>query len=181
MWSVLKLAARAAVWRTTPGQPFVGLPTLIGWTLALAAVRTALQFAVAPTVTLTLGGLPPERLKFASGLFNLMRNLGGAIWLASINTLLNDRMDLHLARLHEAVNWARVPAIEMLSNLTARFQGSDAQLMALKRMTAMARQQAAVMSFADVFLMMTLLFVALAGLGLVMKRPKPFGAAAAAH
>ena len=39
----------------------------------------AQQFAVAPTVTLTLGGLAPERLKPASGLFNLMRNLGGAI------------------------------------------------------------------------------------------------------
>src|SRR3546814_17718937 len=35
------------------------------------------QFAVAPTVTLTLGGLAPDRLKLASGLFNLMRNLGG--------------------------------------------------------------------------------------------------------
>ncbi|MFO5889997.1 DHA2 family efflux MFS transporter permease subunit, partial [Klebsiella pneumoniae] len=39
----------------------------------------AQQFAVAPTVTLTLGSLPPARLKLASGLFNLMRNLGGAI------------------------------------------------------------------------------------------------------
>jgi hypothetical protein len=44
VWSVLKLAARAAVWRTTPGPAYVGLPTLIGWTLALAAVRSALQF-----------------------------------------------------------------------------------------------------------------------------------------
>lgn len=47
MWSVLKLAARAAVWRTTPGPAFVGLPALIGWTLALAAVRIALQFVAA--------------------------------------------------------------------------------------------------------------------------------------
>jgi Peptidase C13 family len=47
VWSVLKLAARAAVWRTTPAPAFVGLPTLIGWTLALAAVRTALQFVAA--------------------------------------------------------------------------------------------------------------------------------------
>lgn len=35
----------------------------------------AQQFAVAPAVTLTLGGLAPERLKLASGLFNLMRTL----------------------------------------------------------------------------------------------------------
>ena len=39
----------------------------------------AQMFCVAPIVTLTLGMLPPERLKSASGLFNLMRNLGGAI------------------------------------------------------------------------------------------------------
>jgi len=43
----------------------------------------AQQFAVAPTVTLTLGGLAPDRLKLASGLFNLMRNLGGAIVIAA--------------------------------------------------------------------------------------------------
>ena len=44
----------------------------------------AQQFAVAPTVTLTLGGLAPDRLKLASGLFNLMRNLGGAIGIAAL-------------------------------------------------------------------------------------------------
>lgn len=47
MRSVFKLAARAAVWRTTPAQPLVGLPVLIGWTVVLAAVRVALQFATA--------------------------------------------------------------------------------------------------------------------------------------
>jgi hypothetical protein len=39
-------------------------------------------FAVAPAVTLGLGSLPPERLKYASGLFNMMRNLGGAVGIA---------------------------------------------------------------------------------------------------
>jgi hypothetical protein len=34
-------------------------------------------FAVAPFVNLGLGSLPPDRLKFASGLVNMMRNLGG--------------------------------------------------------------------------------------------------------
>src|SRR5690349_7816527 len=39
-------------------------------------------FVVAPVVNLGLGSLPPERLKFASGLFNMMRNLGGAVGIA---------------------------------------------------------------------------------------------------
>ena len=132
-----------------------------------------LMFSIVPVTNTALGTLSPERVKNASGLFNLMRNLGGAIGLAAINTVLNDRMDLHLARLHASVNWARQPATEMLARLTAHFQGSDAQTMALKQMMAMARQQAAVMSFADVFLMLTVLFLALAALGVIMKRPAP--------
>jgi DHA2 family multidrug resistance protein len=90
-------------------------------------------------------------------------------------------MDLHLARLHEAVNWASRPAMETLANLTARFQGSDAQAQALKQMMAMARLQASVMSFADLFLMLTVLFVGLAALGVIMRRPAPAGAAAGGH
>jgi DHA2 family multidrug resistance protein len=139
------------------------------------------MFAIVPVTNTALGTLPPDRVKNASGLFNLMRNLGGAIGLAAINTVFNDRMDLHLERLHEAVTWSRTPAGEMLSRLTGHFQGSDAQLMAVKQMMAMVRRQAAVMSFADVFLILTVLFVALAALGIIMKRPAPVAASAGGH
>ncbi len=112
-------------------------------------------------------------MKNASGLFNLMRNLGGAIGLAAINTWFNDRMDLHLARLHEAVNPANVAATERLAKFAERFQGSDAHSQALAKMMSMVRLQAAVLSYADVFLMLTILFLALAAFGLLMKRPQP--------
>ena len=49
-----------------------------------------------PINYLALGTLPPTKIKNASGLYNLMRNLGGAVGLAVINTLLDKRMDLHL-------------------------------------------------------------------------------------
>ena len=48
-------------------------------------------FAVAPAVTFGLGSLPPERLKYASGLFNMMRNLGGAVGIAVCGAILNDQ------------------------------------------------------------------------------------------
>jgi DHA2 family multidrug resistance protein len=140
-----------------------------------------LMLSIVPVTNTALGTLPPDRVKNASGLFNLTRNLGGAIGLAAINTQLNDRMDLHLTRLHEQVTWSRVPALETLDNITQRFQGSDAQLMGLKQMMGLVRQQASVMSFADVFLMLTILFVALAAAGVVMKRPVPAAAPAEAH
>src|SRR5207249_9813805 len=78
-------------------------------------------FAVAPTVTLTLGGLAPERLKLASGLFNLMRNLGGAIGIAVCGTILNDRANLHFLRLAEHLNATNVPMQEMLDKTTVKF------------------------------------------------------------
>lgn len=51
VWRVLKLALRAAIWRRTPEPRPVGLPSLLMWAAALAAVRIALQF-----VTAGLGG-----------------------------------------------------------------------------------------------------------------------------
>jgi DHA2 family multidrug resistance protein len=141
-----------------------------------------LMLAMIPINNMALGTLPPERVKNASGLFNLMRNLGGAVGLAGINTLLNDRTDLHLARLHESLTWARPPAVERLDALTRHFQGnSDAATMALKQLFRMTHQQGLVMAFADVFLMLTVIFVALAGLALLLHKPTMPGGATGGH
>jgi DHA2 family multidrug resistance protein len=142
-----------------------------------------LMLAMIPITNVALGTLPPERLKNASGLFNLSRNLGGAVGLATLNTVLDHRIDLHLARLHEAVTWARQPAQEMLNTLTARFHdfGGDAQAMAMKQLLLLTRQQGIVMAFADVFLMLAVLFLAFGALAFVMRRPQPAAAAAAGH
>ena len=79
-----------------------------------------LMLAMVPINNVALGTLPPERVKNASGLFNLMRNLGGAVGLAGIYTFLNDRTDLHLARLHENFTFAHRPAVEALNNMAAQ-------------------------------------------------------------
>ena len=132
-----------------------------------------LMIAMIPVNNIALGMLPPERVKNASGLFNLTRNLGGAIGLAALTTILNDRTDLHLARLHESITWSRRPAMEMLNNLTQQFSsyGSDAQQMALKQLNAIVHRQGVVMAFADVFLVLTFLFVGLAVLSVLIRRP----------
>jgi DHA2 family multidrug resistance protein len=131
-----------------------------------------LMLAMVPINNMALGTLPPERMKNASGLFNLMRNLGGAVGLALLTTILNDRTDLHLARLHESITWARRPAMEMFDNLTARFQGlGDAHAMALQKLTSIVHRQGVVMAFSDVFLVLTLLFLCLVALAMVMKKP----------
>src|SRR5215467_2513166 len=141
------------------------------WPQAFRGV--GLMMAMIPINNIALGTLPPERVKNASGLFNLTRNLGGAVGLAALTTLLNDRTDLHLTRLHEVATWARAPAVEALNSMMQRFSdfGADAQLMAIKQLNTLAHRQGVVMAFADVFLALTVLFVGLALLALVMKRP----------
>jgi DHA2 family multidrug resistance protein len=121
----------------------------------------AQQFAVAPTVTLTLGGLAPARLKLASGLFNLMRNLGGAIGIAGCGTILNDRTNLHFLRLAEHLNATNTAMTELLHRIAA---GSAAafgdpahgEAAALKRLWSLTWREAQVQTYADAFLVIAL-------------------------
>jgi DHA2 family multidrug resistance protein len=55
---------------------------------------SAIMFCLLPLTRLALGHFPPERVADASGLFNLMRNLGGAIGLALIDTVIYGRAPL---------------------------------------------------------------------------------------
>jgi DHA2 family multidrug resistance protein len=136
-----------------------------------------------PINTMALGTLPPERIKNASGLFNLTRNLGGAVGLAGINAIVSQRWDLHMARLRGQVTWGRQVAVEQMHGMSEMMQGtlgSDAQMAALKKLAMAVRHQAQVMAFADVFLIMAVLFVGLLLLIPLVDRSRG-GDAAPAH
>lgn len=141
----------------------------------------ALMLVMVPISMLALGTLPPMLIKNASGLFNLTRNLGGAVGLALITTLLNGRTDLHIARLHEAVSWGREAAVERLQTMTQALTprlGSDAELTAIKLMTQTARRESLVMAFSDVFLTLAVIFMAMVVLVPLIRKPAPRGAPA---
>jgi DHA2 family multidrug resistance protein len=137
----------------------------------------SLMLCIVPINNLALGTMPPDRIKNASGLFNLTRNLGGAFGLALINTLLDKRMDLHLERLRESVVWGRTAADETLAGLAQALaaRGSDAALAATKVVALKVRMQAEVMALGDVFLALTVIYVAFALLPRVMRRPDYLG------
>ena len=71
----------------------------------------ALMFCYLPANMIALGTVPPDKLKNAAGLYNLTRDLGGAIALATIGTIMNDRLHFHWNRLIEDINAAR-PAVQ---------------------------------------------------------------------
>ena len=55
----------------------------------------AVMFCLLPPTRIALGHLPADQVPNASGLFNLMRNLGGAIGLALIDTVIFGRAPMH--------------------------------------------------------------------------------------
>jgi DHA2 family multidrug resistance protein len=123
------------------------------------------QFAIAPIVTMALGSLPPSRLKSASGLFNLMRNLGGAIGIAVSATMLNDRLNFHYLRLNEGVSRGSPQTEAFLSRQVAHWgtvagDALNASSAGLANLHALVFREALVMTFSDTFLVLALCFVA---------------------
>jgi MFS transporter, DHA2 family, multidrug resistance protein len=112
-----------------------------------------------------------------------MRTLGGAVGLAVINTVLNDRTDLHITRLQERVTWGNATATETLTMFMQKFQGlGDSTLMAMKQLSQLVHRQAVVMGFGDAFFILTLFYLGLTLLVTLLKRPaSPFGASGDAH
>ncbi|MCC6719538.1 MAG: DHA2 family efflux MFS transporter permease subunit [Acetobacteraceae bacterium] len=144
----------------------------------------AMMLLIVPVNQLALGTMAPGEVKNASGLYNLMRNLGGAIGLALINYLATTRYAAHALHLSEQVNWARPGATRMLEAMTRALtpvREHAAHLGALKRIGQLVRREALTLSYNDVLLMMALAFLLALPLTLLLKRPGPAGGAVEAH
>ncbi|WP_337267292.1 DHA2 family efflux MFS transporter permease subunit [Oryzifoliimicrobium ureilyticus] len=136
-----------------------------------------LMMCMVPINNIALGTLSPARIRGASGLFNLTRNLGGAVGLAIINTVLTNRQDVHYERLREHLDWGNPKAIEQLNEMAANLtsHGLEAAQGSIRQMVNLATKQAVVMSFSDIFLMLTVLFTLMI-LGVAMiEKPAPQG------
>jgi DHA2 family multidrug resistance protein len=122
-------------------------------------------FAVAPSVNLGLGSLPPERLKYASGLFNMMRNLGGAVGIAVSGAILNSRTNFHfhaIASHLTPANEAMERLVDALTDRYAAISGSlqEAHTAALKNLWQIAYREASTMAYADAFRVIMIAFIA---------------------
>lgn len=121
-------------------------------------------FAVAPAVTLGLGSLPPERLKYASGLFNMMRNLGGAVGIAVCSAILNARTNFHFLMLASHLTPANEAMNHLIANAGSRYAADvgdpqAARLAALKQLWAITYREATTLSYADAFMAIAAIFV----------------------
>ncbi len=71
------------------------------WSLTLPIIISgaSLGLVFVPLSTVALGGLPPASIGNGSGLFNLMRNVGGSVGISIINTVLARHEQLHRTEL----------------------------------------------------------------------------------
>ncbi|MBV8427158.1 MAG: DHA2 family efflux MFS transporter permease subunit [Hyphomicrobiales bacterium] len=138
-----------------------------GW-FALARV---FQMAAIPVLFLTITsysyvGLAPEKSSQASALINVARNLGGSIGVSMAQTLLARREQFHQARLVEHVSASSLAYRRTLSEAGNYFMahgatGPDAQSRAVAWVGQTVMNQAAYLSYIDVF-------AALAGLAALL-------------
>jgi MFS transporter, DHA2 family, multidrug resistance protein len=130
------------------------------------------------STNVALSGLTSTQLKSASGLFNLMRNMGGAIGLAVLTTLLfNNRYELHYDHLISMLT-ARRLAIVSPAQLTERLTEADTGDVALQTASLLARtvaREALVQSFADMFLLVGSCFFVSLLLVFFLRKTPPVG------
>jgi len=131
----------------------------------------AQQLTVPPVVTLSLGALSPARLKLGSGLFNLMRNLGGAIGIAACATVLNDRTNLHFLRLAEHLNATNEPLNAWLAPGLTDAAGPSTET--LQRLWNLTYREAQTLTYGDAFLMIGVCFAIAVFLVPLMRRITP--------
>jgi DHA2 family multidrug resistance protein len=142
----------------------------------------AVMLCIVPSVGMALGGFAMTELRYASALFNLMRNLGGAIGIAVVNTWLQDNSRIQAARMSESLGRAGRHAPDVVAALARRIaqaRGGDPSQALLAAQGIMARlveKDALTSAFDETFRLMAWLFIA----ALVMVpfcRPAPQGAA----
>ena len=130
------------------------------------AVRSfAIMLCIVPSIGLALTGFEGPELRYASGLFNMMRNLGGAIGIAVVNTWLIDYAQWHAVSISAALGSSADTARQTLEFLTERLSATTpdpdrALMMAQAEFALIIGKEALTLAFNDAFRLMSWLFVA---------------------
>lgn len=142
------------------------------------AMRGAgIMFCIVSVSVMAFATLPQPMIKDATGLFTLFRNIGGAVGIALINSMLAVRLNFHQARIAETANPARPEIAERLEMMTAMGVARgypDPDNFALRAMADMIRREALVMAIADAFLVLSILFVLVAVIPPFLAKPGSF-------
>ena len=151
-----------ALWMLSALGPAWGFWELF-WPHALRGFSILL--CIAPAVDMALADFAGGELSYASGLFNLMRNLGGAIGIAVADTWLQDFTRIHALRLSEALGQGARAAPEYIGSMGDRMAAisTDAHhaiKLAQGELWKELHKQAETQAFGERFVLMAWVFAA---------------------
>jgi DHA2 family multidrug resistance protein len=153
------------------------------WPIVFSGASMSLIFV--PLAATTMGTLPNEEIGNASGLYNLMRNVGGSIGIAIMNTMLARHEQVHRNDMVHSMNGASHAFQQqyqaMWGYLTQYSAAGTAGKQAFKMMDGMLNQQAALMSFVDDFRYLGFVCLLCAPIAFAMKRVRGRGGSSMAH
>jgi DHA2 family multidrug resistance protein len=152
----------ASLWLTSQVTVDWGFGAFLGPQLLRGA---SVMLCIVPSVSLALTGFGGPELRAASGLFNLMRNLGGAIGIAVVNTWLQDNARIQAARMGEGLGRAGAEAPGIIAQIAGKMaqvtpDPAHAALLARGEIARLVGRYALTSSFEEVFRTMAWMFLA---------------------
>ncbi len=156
----------------------------IFWPQFLQGTGMALTFV--PLTTVTMQAISPQKMGNATSLFNLMRNIGGSVGIATTGTMLTRQRQTVASVLGERITVYDPKTTNLLAQLKAGFmaRGADAVTAGERAYAALhgiLLAQASMVSFVWLFRLLGGIFLMLLPLIMIMRRPKGRASAAAAH
>jgi MFS transporter, DHA2 family, multidrug resistance protein len=144
-------------------------------------------FIFIPATTVAYVGLPRDKSNSVSGLVNFVRNLGGSFGTSAVTTILAQRSQFHQVRLTEHTTTGDVNFQTMLSGTAQKAQSAagmghaDASQMGLAQIYQTVQNQAAALSYLDVFHILMVIGGVMFFLSFLLRGNKPKKEAVAAH
>lgn len=162
------------LWLNSHMTSEVGFQQLL-WAQAIRG--SGLVLCIVPITQAALGTLPLTEVGTGSALFNLFRNMGGALGLAMINTQWDGRYDRHYWWLAERLSNTDADVLERLSEMAAAVSGGgvlpgDPDQMALQQMARIISGQSTIMAWNDVFWLLAVVSACSTFLILLLAKPR---------
>lgn len=136
----------------------------------------ALSLIFVPLTTISMSAIPRERMGNATSVSSVMRNIGGSIGIAVMGTLLLRRQQAHRSAFAEDFSPFSTAAQQFMERVAGGFAagGADpftASQRAMGAAAGLVAQQAAILSFVQLFRLMAVIFLLMVPIVLLMRRP----------
>ena len=137
-----------------------------------------LGFIFVPISTVAFLKIPRDRMNYATGLYNLARNIGGSSGIAAVTTLIARRSQYHQSVLVSHVTAYDQPYRDAVGKAAAVLQAggassADAAHQAQGLIYGTVQKQASMLAFADAFWVMGILFLVIIPLMFLIRKTPP--------